>query len=172
MKAVLFLYVLSAFLLTSCDGGRPLDTQLIPPDTTAVYPEPINAEPDTACLHEREKTGAFVGEWMEVGRAYGTVSEIECIALDTTGFSTRTTHRWVFKSDSLLYAYGQEYGTAYYFKLKGNNDTIEMVDNHFMYYDTLRITRLDADYFIVASVKKRWVNGAVEMESVVYKRRK
>ena len=109
---------------------------------------------------------------MRMGEVTGFVSEIDCIKQDTTGFSTRREDRWLFEKDSMLLEFELPYGRAYYYKLNTSNDTITMVDNHYMFYDTLLVTRLDADYLIVASIKQLPPKSTLKRKSVMYKRRK
>lgn len=187
MKSFLILFAFSFLLLTSCDGGRPpIDMPLIVhPDTIVHIKDPY--APDSICMFAREKTGSIIGEWMEIGDVQGIISEVACVSLDTNGFATRRDRRWVFKNDSVIETYGGQaeieadsthiilsgdYGQSWMYEMRGENDTILMVDNHHMWHDTLRITRLDGDTMILASVRYLWAFRPPERKSVVYVRRK
>lgn len=189
MKLLLLLFASSIILLSSCDGGRPpihIPEGFFDTISPKIY-DPY--EPDSICMYDREPHGTILGEWMEVARVEGSIiSEMDCITIDTTDFSTRRQKRWVFKNDSVVETYGQdvtikndsthiilsgENGQSWKYRMKGVNDTILMVDSGpHMYYDTLRITRLEADTLILSSVRYLWAFKPPVVKSVVYIRRK
>lgn len=183
MKNFIVLIIFGA-LLTSCSSGhQPIDLPDNFLDTTPaqVY-DPY--QPDSICIFTHEKTGSIIGEWMEVGMTYDIISEVSCLTIDTTGFSTRWERRWVFKNDSVVRTYRQDVpikndsvdlvvrgadGVLWSYEMRG--DSILMVDDH-MNRDTLRITRLDGDTMILASVRYKWAFREAERKSVVYIRRR
>lgn len=160
MKPALTLIALIVVFFTACSNDAPPVSEN--QDPVDSVPENKPEEPDPGCLVNRENVGNLTGEWMEAGTANGVVSEIECIKVDTTGMATRRERQWAFKNDSLFYSLNKDGGRAYYFKINASRDTMTMVDDHHMFYDTLRITRLDSNILIVASPK----------QSVLYMRRK
>lgn len=184
MKSFYLFTFLSILLLTACSGShQPIDLPDNFPDTASPQVDDPY-QPDSICLFTREKTGSIIGEWMEVGRVDYIISEVSCLTIDTTGFSTRWERRWVFKNDSVVRTYWQDVpikndsvdlvvrgadGVSWSYEMRG--DSILMVDDH-MYHDTLRITRLDGDTMILASVRYKWAFREAERKSVLYVRRK
>lgn len=179
---------ISIVLLTSCSGGHP---PIHLPEGFSDTASPVVKDPyapNSICLFTRHDTGSIIGEWIEVGRVDAIISEVDCITLDTTGFSTRWEKRWVFRNDSVVHTYWQDVpfkndsvdyvfggaeGQSWTYEMRGVNDTILMVDNdQHNFHDTLRITRLNGDTMILASVKYQWGFQPPVRKSVVYIRRK
>jgi hypothetical protein len=188
MKHILLLFPFSLLLLSSCSDNRPpIDVPDGFLDTMYQVGKEKTYEPDSICYFKYELKGELIGEWVEVGITHGSiVSELECVTIDTTGFSTRHDSRWVFENDSDFVWYSGDLtigtdsnelflpgGNPHYcrYELRGAHDSLFVTDND-RFHDTVRITRLDDEYMFIGRITRLSYGQDPVVFTTVYKRRK